>query len=261
MKTRTLTVLAGVAFVSVQTPAQSVLFDFDNAPLHTSLPITLTVSGVTAQFSATGQGFSIQWANALGFTPAGFSGYCIYPNSVFPADLRIDFSHALTDFSILYSPQELGCDDSARLKVSAYMNGAFVGTNLTTASSPGTWPSETLSFSSAQGFNNVVVHYDARPPTCQDWGPIFMADNMAVTLAPPDIVLTNSAKLASGAFQFGFTNTPGRSFTVFSATNLSAPFTNWTLLGGVAEVAPGQFQFIDLQATNSSKRFYRVSSP
>ncbi len=33
----------------------------------------------------------------------------------------------------------------------------------------------------AAGFNRAVVHYDARPPTCQDWGPIFVADNMVVT--------------------------------------------------------------------------------
>jgi len=60
-----------------------------------------------------------------------------------------------------------------------------------------------------------------------------MADNMAVTLAAPEIVLTNAVMLASGAFQFAFTNTPGRSFTVFSNTNLSLPMTNWIILGGV----------------------------
>ena len=52
--------------------AEAVLFDFENAPLHSSLPLDLTVGGITAHLSATGQGFSIQQANALGFTPAGF---------------------------------------------------------------------------------------------------------------------------------------------------------------------------------------------
>lgn len=262
MKMRTLVVIAIIALLAAaRAPAQSVLFDLDNAPLHTSLPIDLATGGVTAHFSATGQGFSIQRANTMGFTPAGFSGFCIYPNSVFAADLLVGFSETLTNFSILYAPQELGCDDSARMKVSAYMNGALVGTNLCTANSPGTWPSETLSFGSTEGFNSVVIHYDDRPPTCQDWGPIFLADNMAVTLAPPPIILTNAAKLADGAFQFAFTNTPGRSFSVLGATNLSMPFTNWTLLGGVAEGAPGQFQFTDTQATNGLKCFYKVRSP
>src|SRR5690242_9666729 len=50
--------------------AQSVLFDFDTAPIYTSLPLTLTVAGITAHFSATGAGYSIQPANTMGFTPA-----------------------------------------------------------------------------------------------------------------------------------------------------------------------------------------------
>jgi hypothetical protein len=37
--------------------------------------------------------------------------------------------------------------------------------------------------SSPQGFDTVVVHYDAPPPTGGDWGPIFMADYMVVTIA------------------------------------------------------------------------------
>jgi hypothetical protein len=81
----------------------------------------------------------------------------------------------------MYSPQELGCDDSARMRVTAYMNGTSVGTNTTTAPQPGTWPTGTLGISVPVGFDSVVVHYDARPPTCQDYGVIFMADNMLVT--------------------------------------------------------------------------------
>jgi hypothetical protein len=162
----------------------TVWFDFENAPLYTSLPIDVTVGGITAHLSATGQGYSIQWANTMGFTPAGFSGRCIYPNSVFAADLLVDFSRKLTDFSIMFSPQELGCDDSATMRVSAYMNGTFVGTATAVAFPPGAWPTGTLSIHLAQSFNSVVVHYDSRPPTCQNWGPIFLADNMIVTTAP-----------------------------------------------------------------------------
>jgi hypothetical protein len=161
----------------------TILFDIDNAPVHTSLPVDLTVSGLTAHFSATAQGFSIQQANTMGFTPAGFAGLCIYPNSVFAADLLVSFSQTLTDFSIMYSPQELGCDTSATMRVTAFMGGAQVGTNTATAPVPGTWPTGTLSITVPGGFNSVVVHYDSRPPTCQDYGVIFLADNMLVTLA------------------------------------------------------------------------------
>jgi hypothetical protein len=168
--------------VGTSTRAQSpVLFDFDTGPVHVSLPLDYTVGGITAHLSATGQGYSIQPANTMGFTPAGFSGNCIYPNSVFSADLLVSFSSSLTAFSIMFAPQELGCDDTATMRVTAYLNGVLLGTNTAMAPQPGTWPTGTLSFTSAQPFNSVVVHYDHRPPTCQDWGPIFLADNMIVT--------------------------------------------------------------------------------
>jgi hypothetical protein len=160
--------------------AQTVLFDFNNAPLHAPLPIDLTMGGISAHFSATGQGFSIQDGSAPVF-PAGFSGRFIYPSSIFGADLLVSFDHTLTSFSILYSPQELACDDSATMRVTAYMNGSYVGTNTHVASNPGTWPVDTLSCNFAQGFNNVVVHYDSHPPTCTDYGVIFCADDMRVT--------------------------------------------------------------------------------
>ena len=147
-------VLSGAALIAVPACAQSVLFDFDNASPHSPLPLSLTVGEITAQFSATGQGFSIQEANAMGFTPAGFSGYCLYPSSVFAADLLIGFSQSLTGFSILYAPQELACDSSARMKVTAYLNDSLVGSNTTNANA-GTWPSETLAFSSVPAVQSL----------------------------------------------------------------------------------------------------------
>lgn len=180
--------------------AQGVLFDFDNAPIYTSLPINLTVGGITAHFSATGQGFSIQNANTMGFTPQGFGGRCIYPNSVFLADLLISFDQTLTNFSIMYACQELGCDDAATMKVTAFMNGTLVGSNTKRARYPGTWPSDTLKCSFPQGFNSVVVHYFLRPPTCQDYGVIYMADNMIVTPlnAPPGPLSLNLTSVIEG---------------------------------------------------------------
>jgi hypothetical protein len=172
-----LSVIAQVSPVS----AQAVLFDFDNAPLYTSLPINQTAGGITAHLSATGQGYSIQNANVLGFTPPGFSGRIIYPNSIYLSDLLIHFDNTITDFSIMYACQELGCDDAATMRVTAYMNGSYVGFNTRTATFPGTWPVDTLRCSFPQGFDSVVVHYYLPPPTCQDYGTIFIADNMRVT--------------------------------------------------------------------------------
>ena len=86
--------LAGQAAV-----AQPVLFDFDSAPVHASLPMYLTVDVATGYFSylsAYNYGFSIQPANTLGFTPAGFAGNVIYPNSIYPADLLVSFNLTLS---------------------------------------------------------------------------------------------------------------------------------------------------------------------
>jgi len=252
-----LIVLSGLLLA--RSEAQTVLFDFENAPRYSPLPLTLTVGGVTAQFTATGQGYSIQAANTMGFTPVGFFGNCIYPSSIYASDLVVSFSTSLTGFSILYAPQELACDSSATMRVTAYMDGTFVGTATTNAQA-GTWPSETLQISSSQPFNKVVVHYDKPPVTGGDWGPIFMADNMVVTPAPPPIVLANCMRPASGAFQFAFTNTPGSTFTVLASSNPALPMANWTVLGTATEISPGQYQFTDLQATNN-QCFYRIRSP
>jgi hypothetical protein len=260
MKTQILIVLTCLLIVRAQ--AQSVLFDFANAPQYTPLPVNLTVGGITAHFSATGQGYSIQLYNCQGLSPVGFSGLCIYPSSVYAADLNVDFSTPLTDFSILYAPEEYACDSSATMRVTAYLNGALVGTTTTNAQA-GTWPSETLQFSSAQTFNKVVVHYDAPPATGGDYGPVFMADNMAVTPAPPAIVLGQAIRRANGAFQFAFTNTPGSTCTVLCSTNAALPLASWYVLGTVTENPPGSgsYKFTDLQATNRPQCFYCVRSP
>lgn len=84
----------------------------------------------------------------------------------------------------MYAPQELACDSSATMKVSAYWKNVFVGSNTAVAPNPVTWPTGVLSFSSAQGFDSVVVHYLSPPPTGGDYGPIFLADNMNVTAVP-----------------------------------------------------------------------------
>jgi hypothetical protein len=258
MKTKALFLLACAWLL--RAGAQTVLFDFENAPVHTSLPLDLTVGGITAHFSATGQGMSIQPVTPIGTTPAGFSGNCIYPNSIYASDLLVSFSLPLTDFSILYAPQELACDSSATMRVTAYMGSTWIGT-ATTNAQPGTWPSETLQIHTNQPFNNVVVHYDKPPITGGDYGPIFVADNMRVAPEPLPIVLSDATMLPDGSFQFAFANNPGTGFTVLVSTNPALPLTTWSALGAPTEISSGLYQFTDLQATNNQSRFYRVSSP
>lgn len=246
MKTKTIVVLL-ITLLTIRAEAQSVLFDFGNAPQYTPLPINLTVSGITAHFSATGQGYSIQLATCQGLNPLGFSGLCIYPSSINAADLVADFSTPLTDFSILYAPEEYACDSSATMRVTTYLNGALVGTTTTNAQA-GTWPTETLQFSSTQTFNRVVVHYDKGPVTGGDWGPVFMADNMAVTPAPlpPSLQISRLANQIQLAWP-----TDTAVFTLQWNTNLLNGGTWWTVTN--TPVITGTNQTVTLSgATNKS---------
>jgi autotransporter-associated beta strand protein len=226
MKRFGLVLFVGFALVAPAN-ASVVLFDFENALQHAPLPLDLTVGGITAHFSATYTsypGFSIQYTpDSIGVMPAGFSGLGISPSSVFPADLLVSFpQHVLTDFSIMVAPQELATDTTATLKVSAYMNGTLIGTNTSAATGDTfTWPSSTLSFSSPQGFNNVVVHYQSPPPGGGDWGPIFVADNMSVTPLTIGWKGTSSTNWADAANWTGAV--PG---TVGTTTNTDTAFFN-----------------------------------
>jgi hypothetical protein len=78
---------------------------------------------------------------------------------------------------------------------------------------------------------------------------------------PTTTTLTGAKRLTNGAFQFAFTNSVGALFGVLTTTNPTLSLSNWTALGGVTEISPGQFQFTDPQATNTARRFYRLRSP
>lgn len=165
----------------------TIVFDFDSGPAYTSLPLYQSAGGITAYFTATGSGYSIQHLPVTGIWPVGFSGNCLSPSSVFASDLLISFDTPLASISLLYSPEEYGTDTSCTMRITAYNGATSVGT--ATYSIPGdafTWPTGTLAISPAQPFNNVVVHYQAPPATGGDYGPIFMVDNVNVTPAVPE---------------------------------------------------------------------------
>ena len=202
-----LIVLALVGWLCGDVKGQTVLFDFDSAPLHSPLPIDQTVNGVTAHFSSSSPfyNYSIQRPSDIIYvTPPGFAGFCIVPSTVFASDLLISFGATkLSGISLMYSPEEYATDSSCTMRITAYLGSTYVGTNTFTNPTPGTWPVGTLSFHSAQPFDNVVVHYDAPPITGGDYGPIFMVDNVLVTEVP---VLTSAVSRmthgSAGTFDF-----------------------------------------------------------
>lgn len=67
-----------------------------------------------------------------------------------------------------------------------------------------------------------------------------------------------------GGFGFCFTNVPSVNFTVYGSTDVTLPFVSWPLVGQPIEVPNGSYslyQFIDPEATNQVRWFYRVTSP
>jgi len=90
------------------------------------------------------------------------------------------------------------------------------------------------------------------------WGGWSFRPLSAPTLTP---IILKDLTLQGGAFQFGFTNVPGESFSVFTTTNAASAFTNWTRLGSVTETSSGHFQFVDSNANGNPVRFYRVTAP
>lgn len=244
-----------LALLGSRGQSQDVIFDFDGGPLHGSTPFYQSAGGITAQFTATGGGFSLQSANVLGFTPAGFSGYCIYPNNVYLADLMIAFDTPLKAISILYAPEEYATDSSCTMKISAYLGAILVGTNVNTIDPPGTWPSGTLSFTTAQTFDNVVIHYLKPPVTGGDYGPIFMADNLVVTPVPPPPTLRLTA-FADQVLIAWPTNASG--FSLQSNTNLAVP-NGWNGVTNRPVVVDVDYQVI--LPILSSEIFFRLRQP
>jgi len=74
-------------------------------------------------------------------------------------------------------------------------------------------------------------------------------------------LLSSGKVLVAGGITNGAYSTASAELYDLATTNAALPLSNWTLLSGVTEVAPGQFQFTDLQATNTPRRCYRLRAP
>jgi DNA-binding beta-propeller fold protein YncE len=88
---------------------------------------------------------------------------------------------------------------------------------------------------------------------------ISVTQAQAAGVVPP--ILSSVQMFANGALQFIFANSSSNSFTILSATNLTLPLSNWTVVGIASNTASDVFQFISQSTTNDPQRFYRVRSP
>jgi DNA-binding beta-propeller fold protein YncE len=126
-------------------------------------------------------------------------------------------------------------------------------------------PETAASWLTISGITNGVVSFSFTADTgAARMARIRLLDqNIPITQAvigtPP--TLTGLQVSSNGVFRFAFTNVQGGLFTVLSTTNLSLPFSNWTVVGTASNIASNMFQFTSQPTTNDPKRFYGVQSP
>ena len=106
---------------------------------------------------------------------------------------------------------------------------------------------------------NVAGNYQLTYSVTDANGNLGTTNRNVIVVTRP--VLTVPAQAGDGSFQFMFTNTPGAKFNVLTATNVSLPLSQWTLLAPVTEAPPGEFHFTDATATNRPTSFYQLRWP
>lgn len=89
------------------------------------------------------------------------------------------------------------------------------------------------------------------------------ANGTDVAFTTPDIprTITGIALVNHGEFQIQFAGSQTASYTVVATTDPTLPVINWKVLGPCTQIAPGVFQFTDLQVPGNPLRFYSVRSP
>src|SRR5262249_9194653 len=134
----------------------------------------------------------------------------------------------------------------------------------------------TLSFNSAVSNQFIIIDNDGTDPVIGMFnglpeGAIFMIGPSRFEITYQggdgnDVVLTKTGytaasqiggivKLGNGSMQINGSGVPGVSYAVQGNFDLST--TNWLDLGGIPADPTGLLQFIDTDAPNHSKRFYR----
>jgi len=69
------------------------------------------------------------------------------------------------------------------------------------------------------------------------------------------------ATLTGGKLKFFFTNATGLSFSVLATNNLTAPLTNWPVIGTAVEGPAGQYNFTNQNPATNANLFYILRQP
>jgi len=185
MKSRMLplagSVLAAALACAAPARAATALFDFENQPIFTETPFTMSAAGVSATFSGPADvdpgafGISSNYQTPTGFTYRLMSVDFLTVGSAFGASgstLTISFDRPVTGFSV-----DFALDDPDHLSTLSFSTNAAGAASSMGALTPGfRYPEGTLSFSGA-AFTVLTVRSDAID---------FQLDNLRITTAVPE---------------------------------------------------------------------------
>ena len=213
--------------------AQTATFDLDTAtPTLTpgqTVPFDQTAGAVTAHFSASSGGFSVQNYNTTFLILPRFSGNYLFPNSGDPGVLVIQFSQQITNLVMDFATAEATPNENRTpIQLTAYTNSTStppVGT-LVQVGNFGTngIPMGTLTFNSATPFNLVTLMLTTNLATG------FLVDNLVVKVSGgTNFTIATSASPPNGGTTTGAaTYLSGAPVTVLAEAHPGYAFVNWT---------------------------------
>jgi hypothetical protein len=108
---------------------------------------------------------------------------------------------------------------------------------------------------STNSVTGATIHFTSGGLTAVDSTPGF-------NIAAPIQSVLGGVMLNGGQLTFTFTNAPGLSFSVLATNDISAPLTNWPVIGTAVEnpAGSGNYQFTNSSATNAQE-FYILRQP
>ena len=216
--------------------AQTATFDFDTAtPALTTgqnVPFDQTSGAVTAHFSASSGGFSVQHAGSTYLNLSLFSGNYLYPNED-NGVLVIQFNEQITNLAMAFATAEqVFYKDPTPIRFIAYTNSTSTPP-VGSTNQAGTYfggnalPMGTLTFNSATPFNLVTISF----PPGDDTG--LLMDNLVVKVSGGTVfTIATSAAPEDGGTTTGDGNyLSGAPVTVSAEPNPGFAFVNWTEYG------------------------------
>ncbi|MDB6002253.1 MAG: hypothetical protein JWP52_3952 [Rhizobacter sp.] len=184
---------------SIPAQAASVLYDFENQPIFTETPFTMTAGGVSATFAGPSDvdpgafGISSNFQSPTGFQYRLMNGDFLTIGSAFGASgspLTITFSAAVTSFSLDFALDDP--DNTTALSFTTSANGTATGSGSLTAGFR--YPEGSLAFSGTP-FTSITFQSNAID---------FQLDNLQVTtiaaVPEPESLLLIAAGLPLLAF-------------------------------------------------------------